>query len=453
MSQYPTPATRRQTAAGACNLGYERSAYVIFAEYASELVLESAEVSELIDRRWALKSSIFQLSREAAAQLGAALSIEPNHWATALGRDLVGAATPRRVLLDDLRYCVTCLDQGTHSALFQHPAVMACPVHGQPLQMGCPHCGKPIRTSPYSIARHHLHCGHCGRGLSAQRRRASAAGDVIQIPSHRFAALRDAMQAEEPTGVAASKYRLAEQPEKIVGSARLMVLHGTHCVWPRVPVPGIRSFREEMSVSQEDTEPSANSRWNLQARAAALEVLIEIAKLIEGVGCMGEMPACLNATQISAARVDIRMPLLASAFWRTAVALSLHHCVQGELPAPTAPAPPFGSQLPHTCEAMRIVVRRQVQALFASNVLDLRWLSHTAEVAWTSVPPEAHFCPPWKTRIGAGLVELRVRARVNDKTVSRLASRYRRMFLTEVPVGESVLGAVSRSEHRSRSSV
>lgn len=448
MSLYPTPATRRQAATDTGNLGFERSAYVIFAEYASELVLESTEVSELIDRRWALKSSIFQLSREAAAQLGAALSMEPNHWAIALGRDLFGAAIPRRVLLDDLRYCVTCLNQGTHSALFQHPAAMACPVHAQPLKMGCPHCGKPIRTSPYSIARHHLHCGHCGRGLSAQRRRASAAGDVIQIPSHRFAALREAIQAVEPTGVSASKYRLTEQPEKIVGSARLMVLHGAHCVWPSVPVPGIRRFREEMSISREDTAPSANTRWNVQARAAALEVLMEIANLIEGVGCMGEMPACLNATQVSAARVDITMPLLAAAFWRTAVAFSLHHCVQGELPAPTAPAPPFGSQLPRACEAMRVVVRRQVQALFAFNVLELRWLSNTAHVAWTSVPPEAYFCPPWKTRISAGLVELRVRARVNDKTMTRLASRYRRMVLTEVPVGESLLGAVSRSVHR-----
>jgi len=449
VSPYPSPASRRQTATDACNVGFERSAFVIFAEYASELVLESTDVSELIDRRWALKSSIFQLSREAAAQLGTALSMEPNHWAIALGRDLIGAAIPRRVLVDDLRYCLTCLHQGTHSALFQHPAVMACPVHGRPLQMGCPHCGKPIRTSPYSIARHHLHCGHCGKGLSAQRRRASAAGDVIQIPAHRFAALREAMQAVELTGASASEYRLAEQPEKIVGSAQLMVLHSAHCVWPSVPVPGIRNFREEISVSRDEAGPMSSTRWNLLVRAVALEALTEIAKLIEGVGCMSDMPACLNATQVSAARLDARMPLLASAFWRTAAAFSLHYCVRGELPAPTAPAQPFGSQLPRTCEAMRVVVRRQVQALFAFNVLDLRWLSYTAQVAWSNVPPDAHFCPPWRTRIVTGLVELRVRARVNQRTVSRLAARYRLMFLIQVPVGESVLAAASQNGRRS----
>ncbi len=143
----------------------------------------------------------------------------------------------------------------------------------------------------------------------------------------------------------------------------------------------------------------------------------------------------------SAARLDLRLSTVAAAFWRSAGAFDVLRFVVGEMPPPTAKAPPFGSWLPEHTSAMRLVVERAVQALFVHTLLSLRKLRYGVQVAWSELPDESLFLPPWRTlaRAESGRLELQVRARVSTGTVERVAKRYCRSWLVKVPHGTSAL--------------
>jgi hypothetical protein len=47
-----------------------------------------------------------------------------------------------------LRYCVSCLQEGFHSAVFDMPALARCPDHDEPLQDCCPRCHHSILYGP-----------------------------------------------------------------------------------------------------------------------------------------------------------------------------------------------------------------------------------------------------------------------------------------------------------------
>lgn len=90
------------------DLKLEKSAFIAFVEFSSDMVLDVSEAATLSKQKWQMKPSIFHLGEEVALDLAEAMAIDPAMWAQARGADLLAGRPPRRVLLGDLRYCRSC---------------------------------------------------------------------------------------------------------------------------------------------------------------------------------------------------------------------------------------------------------------------------------------------------------------------------------------------------------
>lgn len=426
----------------------ERSAFIAFAEFASEHVLEPHEVRGLVSRMWSLKPSLFHISQRALEELGPALGLDQGTWERAFGRDVL-SDTATKVFVGDLRHCPVCLSKGCHSALFQLPAVAYCPVHSVRLRCGCPRCGAAVPVSALSVGRNHLYCARCGGNMAPDRRRDIQAGEVLMLPSKRFDAMRAALlnvDAEERSNV-----KLDLPPAQIASSPALSRLLASHTVWFNEPTAGFERFRVE-HVPLGPTEATASSsRSDAIVRNAYINAFVELARELEKYVRLDAMPAGAESGTHSGARVDADLNLICAAFWHAAATFGVHRYVCGEMPPPTARASPFAFALPRGTQAMRHVASRQAQSLFVLNVLRFSRLQYGAQVAWSETPATARFLVPWRIcRAGHGDdLELQVRTRVESATIGRIVMRHRYRRLQKVPsnvdltafLGESAGGA------------
>lgn len=411
---------------------HERSAFIIFAEFASHHVLETVEVRALVTQIWSLKPSLFHIGQKALEELGASLGLDPQASLRAFGRD-VEPDTPSKRFVAELRYCPVCLSKGCHSALFQLPAVAYCPVHEVRLRCGCPHCGEAVPASALSVGRNHLYCGKCGRNLATDRRREFLGGEVLQLSSQKFDALRDA--ATNPDNEERSVVRPDAAPAQVAASVGLSRLLASHTMWFEEKVAGLERFRVQCLPLEVEQPPLPSSRAHALVRNAYISAFVELAGNLEKLVRLDAMPTGADSGTHSGARVDADMQLVGAAFWHAASTFGVHRYIHGEMPPPTARASPFAYSLPRGTQAMRLVVRCQVETLFVLNVLSFRHHQYGAEVAWSKVPEHAKFLMPWRIHRppGGAAAELQIRARVDDATVSRVVKRYRYDRLTKAP--------------------
>jgi hypothetical protein len=423
----------------------EKSAVIAFIEFASDLVLDVSEAAALAKTKWLLKASIFHLGDEVALDLADIMAIEPRMWAQARGVDLLAGRPAKRVLLGDLRYCRSCLQLGNHSTLFQLTQVVLCPIHLEALRVGCPHCGRPISTSPLALARNHFYCGKCDRNLASERRRASMGGPIGHPSAERFAVVRRLLTEPLAPGEFRSELRW-DRPGEIAASPVLVRVHHAHTLWgdPSMGSGLLNVKTESLQVDVADTLLSRPKYFAL-VRGAVISAFEELAMQLAKHVRLKEVPPGVHEAMHSAARVDIRISTVAAAFWQAAAAFGVLPFVLGELPPPAAKAQPFWSWLPAHAEAMRLVVRRQVQAFFVRSLIRMSKLRYGVQVAWSKHPDEALFLLPWRLRLTAdpGRLELQIRSKTDSMTVERMAARYRRYWLIEAPADASPLGLVA----------
>lgn len=95
-----------------------------------------------------------------------------------------------------LRYCPACLRLGYHSVVFQHRAILHCPIHGEPIASCCPTCKKEVRSCFSSVAVYPFGCFSCGTQLGAipDAKQTAALGSKTQ----HISAVRCALRREGP---------------------------------------------------------------------------------------------------------------------------------------------------------------------------------------------------------------------------------------------------------------
>jgi len=424
----------------------EKSAFIIFVEFCSDMVMEASEVATLVKQRWSLKPSIFHLSEDVALDLGQAMGIEQTSWQHARGAGFLSGRPGKRVFVGELRYCRSCLSMGNHSTLFQLPQVVHCPIHAERLRIRCPLCGHPIPCNALSLVRNHLYCGTCNRNLATARRRAALGGPIGHPPAERFFALRRILSEQPRAGESRSVLRSERSPVDVASSLPLARMLHAHTVWGDPSMgSGLLRFPTESRLLDNEEAAISRPKFFALARMAAIEAFEELAGKLGRYVRLNEVPQGVEAAMHSAARLDLRMSTVAAAFWRSAAAFDVLRFVLGEMPPPTAKAPPFGSWLPQHSGAMRLVVERAVQALFVHSLLTMRKLKYGVQIAWSELPDESVFLPPWRIRVSEepGQLELQVRARVSAETVERLATRYRRSWLVEAPQNASALELIA----------
>jgi hypothetical protein len=434
MHSKPTPAVSETS--------FERSGFVIFAEYCSHSAPDPKEVTDLIGNRWSLKPSIFHLSTSIATQLGSALNLQPQEWSRALGHDLLDGWTSKSVLIGELRHCPICLAKGWHSAVFQHPAVQRCPIDHVRLQFGCVHCGAAIRTSAIAIARNHFHCGTCGRSLAPERRRSSPTGPIVQISVTHFDGLRGCLSSSASQTTVRSPFRWESTPEAVARSPANANALAFHRAWPSDHVDGVRAFKQTELKFAAGEKPLSPADLNRRARAAAVLALAEVGRTLEEQGILDQAPSALATTRGSSARIDTEMSVVCAAYWKTALQFHVLREIEGELPRPDARAAALGDALPRTAGAAEAVVTAQVEGMLVANLLELRNMKYTAEVAWNHVPDAPRFHPAWTARLEAGWITLNLRQRASRAMVFRLVQRYQGRRLHRVPEQIAILDVV-----------
>lgn len=420
----------------------EKSAYVVFVEFCSDMVLDVPELALMCRRPLMLKGSLFHIADEVAADLADAMGIDIALWDRARGVELRNAFDPKKALLGDLRHCLSCLRRGHHSALFQLPHVVACPIHAERLRSGCPHCGKPLATDARTLVRDHFYCGNCHSDLASERQRTSFGESDHHPPAHRFATLRRLLTEPPPPGeLHNGQWRYGTPPE-IAASPGLVRLQHARMLWgdPSMGPEFLPIRTVSIRVLEADHLPQPFLPEVRRAMIAAFEALA--AQFSDHVGML-PLPWNSAVPRRGGGRWDTRQSVLVVAFWRAAAAMDVLRFVFGGQ-ALWSGTQPLHDWFPRHMEAMQLLVQRQVQVLFVRSLLQMRKLRYGVQVDWSGMPDAALYLVPWRLRPTAmsGWLELQIRTHVDATTVRRLVQRYRQHWLEEVPEGMSPLALI-----------
>lgn len=414
----------------------ERSAFVVFADYCIDKVPEKAELAALVDAPSNLLTSIFHLSPRAGARLGAAIGQNTETWQSSLGQDLIGSEPAKATLVGELRYCRTCLAKGWHSALFQHPALVRCPAHGERLRCGCVHCSNPIVASPLAIAMNHFHCATCGKSLAVD---SASRGERIfnnGTPSACFEKAREALTSSLAVRTA-SWLKIGRAPRSFVHSAAESKIVTFHRAWNRDALRGLRTFKEERyPLSSADIGQIGDEQT---ATIATLEAFCSIQFVLERYESLEELPAALSVARVGGLRLDRKVSLLSAAYWRAALAFGIH-LGTGRNRSILRPVTAFGGWPHHIASMIKPVIWHQVIGLIALSILELRKLTYTLQVSWNQLPDSYRFCPAWSMDYaGDQSDEFRLRPVATMRSLERLFRRYAGRRLLALPKDVDVL--------------
>lgn len=409
----------------------EKSALIVFVEFCSELTLSQKEVDAIFQSK---PISIFHLTPNASERLANAIGVEHALWDLAHGEDLLSGRQRRQVFVPELRHCPICMQDGRHSMLFQLPQVARCPVHRCLLEVGCPQCRRAVSTKPQSLAIHHLHCGSCGRNLSAKRRGMRLAGADVHFNRSDFSELRDATDRILQAGESRSPVLWDLSPGMTVMDPALGRMLYAHTIWGvSPPRGGIEEWKSTSFDLPNDEGPRLDRRdVHVMARFMTGEAFIKLAAFIEGQ--QSELELDLIGPARNAGRTDLTMSAITAAYWQAARVFDVERYLQGQTPAGRAREPEYAPWLPEHPGAMKKVINQAVMELFVRFLVRNRHLRYGVQLVWNEAPAKAAYLVPWRLRcLDPGKVTLDIRIRVTRETIRRLVHRYRDQRLSALP--------------------
>lgn len=417
--------------AGGGPIAVERSAYAAICAlfertYPSSGDLNSAHIA-------GAQMSIFEMPvdkihRLFSAPFSASVFRQPFQHPTA-------AELGERILYLQLRYCLSCLKQGQHSALFQNALLQHCPVHGELLRTGCPRCGKRIPTTLESMREAPWHCNECG----ASFRTARQLGKTPQaLPAEPFSGVRDLMgllatpeATETSRGLLQWQYPSRELREATPDSA-LVRAAARHVDW-RHASRGTPSWTQQV-VRLKDM---SNGEGSYIAGEVVVNALLEVKHMIQGRNISTDLPAERPWVYLRNHALNADMAAATVALCRTANAYGLLEYVVGDRRRPTFVLQVFG-RLPDSAEGAAMVARFEVFGLFARCLGEAAETVYTDDVDWLHTPSPETFCPAWRlVRDGNPGGELHLRLLADWNRVARLTDRLgaRRLELSRIQRG------------------
>lgn len=434
---------------GSDELTPEQSAYILFTEFCSATMIQPGELAKLLNLA-GRKVSVFHLTDKKACELARAMGIDPLLWNQARGADVLGDGVGKHVFLGELRYCPTCLPSAHHSALFQLPYVIKCPVHKELLRTGCPHCGTPIPTDCFSLTRNHMYCGGCGRCLASVHSRMPSTESMDHPRAALFGSLRQAICGNPLAGERRSHLNpyWDKLPGEVISSSALMRQHHLHTVWGDHSMGtdflNAKTASFQLDVERKPDRVTGEGTFEFSpVYEKTMKAFQDLSVLLERYQSVRETPQGVRSN----ARVDEHVSAVAAAFWQAACVMGVHKDLNGEEPdlKPWGWGPWFLPWLPEHSEALARVVRSAVHALFAVCLAHTGRLRFGVQVAWHRAPDWYRFLPPWRLlpRPDTGQLELQIRTRSDEHAVERLVTRYREHWLLRIPEGVSPLELVA----------
>ena len=409
-------------------VGEERSLFMLVVDLCTETRPEPECLSTLLGLRpQRLSTSLFRLSDNELDVLRFALSVEsPRQMLQAGAHDVVPPKRERTYLSAELRYCPECLRRGWHSALFQHAAVVSCPVHEVPLRIGCPGCDEPIRTDPRTVARALMTCDTCGELFTDVL---SAAKRAEKLPPEPFLRYRTALLKKLPQDARHGDLLVTGdvRDRKAILNPHLQRFE----VWSDdLPMPG-RAWCTQV-ISFDRPPPQATAVETNTVERTIVEALQEIKQVLVEEGCFLEAPMGLLSVNGQGAKLDGISNVASAALWKVAhLYRAADYFDSG--PRRARRLTQFGAPCLVSTEVWACTLRLEVMGLFVRAFLELRRLDYLIDVTWASRPPSGTFLPAWRLFENGKALFLETRAITDIERLRRLCGRYGRHALLEAP--------------------
>lgn len=369
--------------------------------------------------------SVFHNQRQ-WEQHGKSFGFPAQVWRDAVGAELADDVAAKDVFVGEMRYCYKCLEQGWHTAMFQHVAVRACPVHGTPLLVGCLECGKPLQTSTNCLFGNHNFCWSCGYPfVLIERLEARLAHGVSD--QRAFQRLHDALV---PPEIGRSSFKLADPIARfrrpLLDAHRISI--GLHRSWPTHLGTSLRMLPERLVARPE--EQMKPTDWRLMAINERARAVWELQDCIEKNGASVTWPRELASAWGGGVRLSTPMCLAAAALVRTVVQLSLQKVVvERGVEWNGTVQTCYMEWLPKDPPGTAYGARMQVYNLFVLNCLRIRRLRWIEQVSWNEPFEPSAFSAPWRWVSAEGEPRTAFRCRSNFDRAARLLVRYKGRWL------------------------
>lgn len=347
-----------------------------------------------------------------------------------------------RILYLQLRYCLSCMKHGHHSALFQNALVQQCPVHHEPLRTGCPECGQRISTTLKALSSSPFHCADCGVSFRTARLLGHSEKPLSTEP---FKAIRNLLglldaAATLETSRGLLRWQLASRELRETAPDNALIRAASrHVDWQRHCLGTPSWAQRTMQIKD-----MSNGEGVYVDGEVIVSALIELKKLIRRKSLSTDLPAERPWVYLRNHALNANMPAAAVALCRTANAYGLLEYVVGKRRRPKFLLQAFG-RLPDTEEGAAIVARYEVLGLFARFLGEAAATIYTDDVDWLHTPNPETFCPAWRLirRDSVGELQLRLLA-----DMSRIEVLIHRLGAHRLELSRARQGYVTRSVPR-----
>lgn len=367
--------------------------------------------------------------------IGKALGMSPAQVKNLRGFDITGDCPDTRVIHQGLRFCQPCLHLGYHSILYQHVGLARCPLHTIPFHDVCPMCKSVIVPTFASALAHPFECPQCQTSL---------ASTIYRPQDRQTAMLADKMaEGRRPilaSSSAAGRHRLYFDDRPYTMQTPSSPAASRHyqrvTVWAEPGDSHWTKFPEErMSIVQKRTGTEVNSADSLDLGLAAERVLIWLLHY-----CHGHEKAALRLAQRlgrypRGLRLNAHASVIGTALYKLVSAYDLVQEAQmiSDIGVRNMSSkaiacygkimPRYGPDEPDYPELDFRLMQLEMYAMFAQFLATLKDHSPLSEVSWLDIPHPIEFAPTWLLKKSADDVTVRIRARANETTLTRLIKR------------------------------
>lgn len=364
-----------------------------------------------------------------------ALGMSPAQVKKLRGFDITGDCPDTRVFHQGLRFCQMCLDLGYHSILYQHVGMALCPLHTTPFHDVCPTCKNVIVPTFATALVHPFECPHC---------LVSLASTIYRPQDLQVAMLADQMaegrRAILASSGAAGRHRLYFDDRPCTMQTPSTPAVSRHyqraTVWAEPGDSQWTKFPEErMSIIHSRMGTEENSADSLDLGLAAERVIIWLLHYCHAHEKSAQRLAQRLGRYPRGLRLNAHASVIGTALYKLFSAYDLVQEAQiisdiwvrsmnskaiacyGKI------MPRYGPDEPDFPKLNFRLLQLEMYGMFAKLLAGLKSNSPLSEVSWLDIPHALEFAPTWLLTKTADDVSVRIRARVNEKTLERLIKR------------------------------
>jgi hypothetical protein len=396
---------------------------------------------EALVRTWKHDRTVDLSQRQSWLHAAAVMRLSRPEFTTSTLFDLSPTdAHKKHVVNEPLRACWRCMRTAFHSALFQHPALARCPLHGCLLASECPNCGAAIGLDLRFVATSPFACRKCGglwqrSVMTAQDESERALAGTI-LARHRQELAPLSFYSDEYTKMWTANahlvHRRIQQDWRFPAQGARSIARW--CAWPLGPGLGWEAKRFECFTIED---------WNPEGAGEPLRAGLMPRTRHAATSSLHGLAELCKSHRLDMALLRLHAGLRPRGMvlhnGASQIALALHLTMQAyaaQMPDAASNCTdemPYGDVvwnghtfdrgIPESDQATSILLRYEITGYFAWCLLKASNLSWATEARWSAPEPSADYLPAWIVRPWNDAKALQVRSRTSLERLPRLIRR------------------------------